>query len=125
MVTGVETHRIVIDGENKEQFLTIDVLRYTLHSVKLGGLVDIPLAFDITPFMYKPGTSRYEAILQSTVMHDGNSVHNGHYVSYVKGNEKWIVVNDDLPVRTLGRAELKINIAEQGVILLYKIVKLG
>lgn len=37
-------------------------------------------------------TPKYK--LQAAIVHLGRSVHCGHYVSYIKHNENWVLFND-------------------------------
>lgn len=37
--------------------------------------------------------TRYE--LKAVIVHLGKSVHNGHYVSYVRKGGKWVLFNDE------------------------------
>eukprot|EP00667_Euglena_gracilis_P001558 EG_transcript_1560 len=72
---------------------------------KINQMVAYPETLSLAPFCSKPAKSGNNYLLIGVVVHEGSSVHSGHYYSYVRAaNSAWYCC-DDSRVRQVGLQE--------------------
>lgn len=99
--TSTESKKTVLLWKNPE-ILIISVKRFDNFLRKNNKKIEIPEFLDISKYTLDKKSSKYK--LRSVASHVG-SLNGGHYVSIVKNNEKWYLI-DDLDVKFLEHPDL-------------------
>ncbi|CAF1652871.1 unnamed protein product, partial [Didymodactylos carnosus] len=82
---------------NPPKKLLIELKRFRSDDTKICMIMEYPETLDIGPFIVPEdqshSSSRY--ILYGMVVHQGLSIHSGHYYTCVKSNKAWKLINDE------------------------------
>eukprot|EP01012_Entosiphon_sulcatum_P036794 TRINITY_DN47000_c0_g1_i1.p1 TRINITY_DN47000_c0_g1~~TRINITY_DN47000_c0_g1_i1.p1 ORF type:complete len:603 (+),score=105.85 TRINITY_DN47000_c0_g1_i1:72-1880(+) len=110
----IATKRLSI--HRRPRVLIVHLKRFTAFGRKIKNTVEYPEVLDISPYCSKPGKSRAPYRLSGVVVHQGSSMHAGHYYSYIRSsNNLWYCMND----QSVTQASVDRALSQEAYLLFY------